>query len=580
MSVPAPAPRLPDSRPPSPHAPGADTPAGSTDVSDGSDPTAPRGVGGGETGAFAAPGGRPLGRYRVRARVGAGGFARVYRAEDPELEMDVALKVLKAELAGEPATVERFRREASTAAKLRHPNVVTVLTVGRLEEPFDQAPAGTPYLVMDYLPTSLGGRLRERGALPEGDVVRIGEDVARGLGYAHERDVVHRDVKPDNVLFAPDGRALVSDFGIARAGDALPSTASRQVVLGTPSYFSPEQARGLPLDGRSDLYSLGVTLYEAATGTLPFAGDDWYDVMRQHVEAEPPAPRERAPLLSPAFEAVVLRCLAKEPADRFQTAGELADALSALRLRGAEAATIAVTPLPARAPRLAPITRPERRRWPLLVGLTGVAAAGIAAWLALSPVGQATRARLAPGTVRPIDTAAAVIASDTALSAPGDSITVVPTTASLSVVAPPTAFVQLDGQAAIRGESGWRWDSLAPGPHVVRASLPNSLPGCPTSQERQTFNLRAGEQRTVRLRLLGPCGELALNVTPTPARFVLTAQRAGIPPREGNLPLAERLVLPEGPYRLVVRRPLCAEYTDSVQVAPGGSATLRIPLIC
>ena len=536
---------------------------------------------GGETGAFAAPGGRPLGRYRVRARVGAGGFARVYRAEDPELEMDVALKVLKPELAAEPATVERFRREASTAAKLRHPNVVTVLTVGRLEEPFDQAPVGTPYLVMDYLPTSLGGRLRDRGALPEGDVVRIGEDVARGLAYAHARGVVHRDVKPDNVLFAPDGRALVSDFGIARAGDALPSTASRQVVLGTPSYFSPEQARGLPLDGRSDLYSLGVTLYEASTGTLPFAGDDWYDVMRQHVEAEPPAPRERAPLLSPAFEAVILRCLAKEPADRFQSASELADALSALRLRGAEAATVAVTPLPARAPRIAPITQPARRRWPVLAALLGATAAGVAGWLALSPGGQATRARLAPGAVQPVDTAAAVVASDTALTAPADSIAVTPTTASLAVVAPPNAFVQLDGQAAIRGESGWRWDSLAPGPHVVRASLPNSLPGCPTAQERQPLTLRAGEQRTVRLRLLGPCGELALNVTPTPARFVLTPYRAGIPAREGTAPLPERLVLPEGFYRISVRRALCAEYSvDSVQVVPGESATLRVPLIC
>jgi serine/threonine-protein kinase len=536
---------------------------------------------GGETGAFAAPGGRPLGRYRVRARVGAGGFARVYRAEDPELEMDVALKVLKAELAAEPATVERFRREASMAAKLRHPNVVTVLTVGRLEEPFDHAPVGTPYLVMDYLPTSLGGRLRERGALPEADVVRIGEDVARGLGYAHERDVVHRDVKPDNVLFSPDGRALVSDFGIARAGDALPSTASRQVVLGTPSYFSPEQARGLPLDGRSDLYSLGITLYEASTGTLPFAGDDWYDVMRQHVEAEPPPPRERAPLLSPAFEAVILRCLAKEPGDRFQTGGELADALGALRLRGAEAATIAVPPLPAGVPRRAPSGRPARRRWPALLALVGAGAAGAAGWFALSEGGQATRARLAPGAVRPIDTVAAVVAPDTALTARGDSVRVTPAPATLAVVAPPNAFVQLDGQTAIRGESGWRWDSLQPGPHVVRASLPNSLPGCPTAQERQPLTLRAGEQRTVRLRLLGPCGELGLNVSPTPARFVLTPFRAGVTVREGTLPLSERLVLPEGLYRLTVRRPLCAEYSvDSVQVEPGASATLRIPLIC
>ncbi|MDF1504423.1 serine/threonine-protein kinase, partial [Roseisolibacter sp. H3M3-2] len=305
--------------------------------------------------------GRFLGRYAVHVRVGSGGFARVYRAYDPELDLDVALKILKPEIAEDPETVERFRREASTAARLRHPNVATVLNVGRLDDAFEDCPPGTPFLVMDFLPDGLGRRLADRGSLPEDELARIGEDVARGLAYAHDCGVVHRDVKPDNVLFAADGRALVTDFGIARAVHAGASTSSRQVVLGTPSYFSPEQARGLPLDGRSDLYSLGVTLYQAATGTLPFAGDDWYEVMRQHVEAEPPAPRERAPHLSAAFEAIVLRCLAKDPADRFQGAGELADALAAVRLHGAEAATVAL-------PALARLQPKPRRRSAAAVG--------------------------------------------------------------------------------------------------------------------------------------------------------------------------------------------------------------------
>ncbi|HEY0777395.1 MAG TPA: serine/threonine-protein kinase, partial [Gemmatirosa sp.] len=223
--------------------------------------------------------------------VGVGGFARVYHAVDPDLELDVAIKVLRPELAHDAEIVERFRREATTVARLRHPHVITVLTVGRLADPFDGLPVGAPYLVMDYLPHSLADRLNEGGALPQDDVARIGAEVARGLAYAHRQGIVHRDVKPENVLFARDGRAVVTDFGIARALSAAPSGPSRQVLLGTPAYFSPEQARGLALDGRSDLYSHAVTLYRAATGVVPFAGDDWYVVMRQHVEetAVPPS---------------------------------------------------------------------------------------------------------------------------------------------------------------------------------------------------------------------------------------------------------------------------------------------------
>ncbi|MBV9879462.1 MAG: serine/threonine protein kinase, partial [Gemmatirosa sp.] len=218
------------------------------------------------------PAGRRLGRYLVRRRLGAGGFARVYLAWDPDLEIEVAIKVPKPQLADDPGAIDRFRREATTAARLRHPNVVTVLTVGRLEQPFDGAPADTPYLVMDYLPETLTGRLAATPILPEPEWLRIGEEVARGLAYAHAQGVVHRDVKPDNILFGRHGEAVVTDFGIARAVIEGATPASRSIVVGTPEYFSPEQARGLPLDGRTDIYGLGVTLYRAATGTLPFTG--------------------------------------------------------------------------------------------------------------------------------------------------------------------------------------------------------------------------------------------------------------------------------------------------------------------
>jgi serine/threonine-protein kinase len=515
---------------------------------------------------------RSLGRYRVRHRVGAGGFARVYRAYDPELELDVALKILKPELAAEPETVERFRREASTAAKLRHPNVVTVLNVGRLDEPFDGAPAGTPYLVMDFLPSSLEKRLAERGSIPEAELARVGEDVARGLAYAHERGVVHRDVKPDNVLFAADGRAMVSDFGIARAVDARASSVSRQVVLGTPSYFSPEQARGLPLDGRSDIYALGVTLYQAATGALPFGGDDWYEVMRQHVETVPRSPRERAPQLTPTFEAVLLRCLAKDPGDRFQSASELADALSALRAHGAEAATVAVPAFPTRA-------QPARRgRWIAGVLLGATAAAALGGWLYLSDGGATTRARLAPGALPRVDSSVvAAPAPDTLAGGGGfvDSMLTVPSVATLIVDAPPTATVSVDGTTLPR--SAWDGDSVKPGRHVVRGSV-RSLDGCPTAIDRQTVDLAAGEQRTVQLRPT-PCGELSLDVRPTRARFAITPKRGGAA-REGALPLGAPLVLPEGWYQLAVEASLCAPYNDSVRVAAARPTRIPIRLIC
>jgi serine/threonine-protein kinase len=519
-----------------------------------------------------APAERTLGRYRVRRRVGAGGFARVYQAYDPELDLDVALKILKPELAAEPETVERFRREASTAAKLRHPNVVTVLNVGRLDEAFDGAPAGTPYLVMDFLPSSLEKRLAERGSIAESELARVGEDVARGLAYAHERGVVHRDVKPDNVLFAADGRAMVSDFGIARAVDARVSSVSRQVVLGTPSYFSPEQARGLPLDGRSDIYALGVTLYQAATGALPFGGDDWYDVMRQHVETAPRSPRERAPHLSPTFEAVLLRCLAKDPADRFHSASELADALSALRAHGAEAATIAVPAYPA--PRKAAAR--GRRFAGAIIGLG--AAAGIGVWLALSDSGAETRARLAPGGAPRADSAfAQAPAPDTLAAGFTDSLLTVPTVALLTVDAPPTATVSVDGTTLPR--AAWNGDSIAPGRHVIRGTV-RALDGCPTAVDRQTIDLAAGEQRTVQLRPT-PCGELSIAVGKPPrAQFTVTPKRGSVGAQQGILPLAGPLVLPEGWYQVRVQATLCAAYDDSVRVAGGAPARVAINLIC
>ena len=166
--------------------------------------------------------------------------------------------------------------------------------------------------------------------LPEEFVIRVGVDVAQALGYAHREGVIHRDIKVDNILFDTHGNAVVADFGIARALSGYTGQTGTNMVVGTPQYFAPEQARAKPLDGRADIYSLGVTLYRAATGRLPFEGDDWYEIARQHVEEPPPAPRSINPDITPGFEAAILHCLQKQPDDRPATGELLAQELVAL----------------------------------------------------------------------------------------------------------------------------------------------------------------------------------------------------------------------------------------------------------
>ncbi len=270
--------------------------------------------------------GSTLGKYRVDTLIGSGGFAWVYKAFDPELEIPVALKVLKPQFGGDAEFVTRFKREAAVAAKLRHPNIIKIYTIGREGD--------AVYFAMDYLPTGLADKLEATAYLPEEAVVQIGMDVSRALGFAHREGVIHRDIKVDNIMFDEHGNAVVADFGIARALTGYTNQTGTGMVVGTPQYFAPEQARAKPLDGRADIYSLGVTLYRAATGRLPFVGDDWYEVARQHVEEAPTPPRAVNPHLSEGFESVILRCLAKRPDDRPSTGEQLLDELEMVRTGG------------------------------------------------------------------------------------------------------------------------------------------------------------------------------------------------------------------------------------------------------
>jgi serine/threonine-protein kinase len=257
-------------------------------------------------------------RYTLRRRLGSGGMADVWLADDEMLGRPVALKFLHERFAQDAQFVERFRREAQSAAGLQHPNVVGVYDRGEAD--------GRYWIAMEYVEGAALNDLIARG-LSIGEAVEIVRQVLTGARFAHERGIVHRDLKPQNVLVDREGRARVADFGIARAGASeITQTGS---VLGTAQYLSPEQAQGLEVGATSDLYSIGVMLYEGLTGHVPFEADTPVAVALKQVSERPRPPSVLNPQVSPALDAVVLKALAKDPADRFQTANEFLSALDA-----------------------------------------------------------------------------------------------------------------------------------------------------------------------------------------------------------------------------------------------------------
>jgi serine/threonine protein kinase len=261
-------------------------------------------------------------RYLLEEPIGRGGMASVWRALDTVLERPVAIKRLHARVQGDPELAERFRREAQVVARLSHPHLVHLLDRG--EE------AGTPYLVFELVEgQNLKARVREHGRLQPEEAARICAQVARALAYAHARGVIHRDIKAHNVLLTDTGEAKLADFGIARILGAPEdsSLTATGMLLGTSDYLAPEQAEGGPVDARTDIYSLGIVLYECLTGRLPFTGDGWLAVAMKHVREPLPDPRTLVPDLPPQLAAAALRAAAKEPDRRFQRADELALAL-------------------------------------------------------------------------------------------------------------------------------------------------------------------------------------------------------------------------------------------------------------
>ncbi len=307
------------------------------------------------------------GRYRVLRRLGTGGMAEVWCAEDQVLGRDVALKLLGSRYAEDPKFQERFRREARAAAGLTHPNIVGI---------FDRAEwDGTPYIAMELVDgRTLKDLVIQRGPMPVDVAIDLTEQLLKALGYAHKRGIVHRDVKPQNVLLDGEGQAKVADFGIARAANS--DMTETGAIVGTVQYVSPEQAHGQAVDHRSDLYSAGVVLYELLTGRVPFEGEAPVSIALKHVSEHPVPPSQLRPGIPPAIEAVVLRALEKDPAHRYQSADEFITALENAR-RAPTRRVVVEEPQP---------IEPERgsRWWVWLLVLLALVAIGIGAYFLLA----------------------------------------------------------------------------------------------------------------------------------------------------------------------------------------------------
>ncbi|HZS60430.1 MAG TPA: protein kinase [Gemmatimonadaceae bacterium] len=534
--------------------------------------------------------GRTLGKFRIDAVVGSGGFAWVYKAFDPELEIPVALKVLKPQYAGDEKFEQRFRREASTAARLRHPNIIKIFAVGKDHD--------AVYFAMDFLPQGLPDRLEVIPTLPEPVLIRLGIDVASALGFAHREGVIHRDIKTDNILFDEHGNAIVADFGIARAVSNYAQQTGTNMVVGTPQYFSPEQARGLTLDGRADLYSLGVTLYRAATGVLPFTGEDWYEIARQHVEDRPRKPREHNPSLSKGMERVILTLLEKDPGDRYQTGEAVCQALGALLTEKGETIAMRATPTPTIDGPTSPTPPPwevaKRRRRRVVQGTAIVAvllALGSAYTLRRqhTPVRTASSAPAASTPSSPANSSPAP-ASEPSHGSPVASakppVPTAPTPAPakpvVHITAPANAQLSVAGTVVGTGE--FHTDTLKPGRYEILATLPDSGDQpCPTLRVTTTITVPATGTTTARLSPRG-CGVLVLDAQPNGAEYNFRPIGGGDEVASGHTPTGGPITLPIGAYTLAVSARYCATYSDTVHVteeAAGAAARhVRVRLVC
>jgi len=457
--------------------------------------------------------------YQILEELGRGGMAIVFKARERQLERDVAIKVLPFSLAFDKEFVERFQREARTAAKLEHPNIIPIYRVGRAERVI--------FFVMKFLRGQpLSAVLAAQRSLPPAEIRDILIQVARALSYAHKSGIVHRDIKPDNIMFDEHGLAVVTDFGIAKAASGGKLTGTG-MSIGTPHYMSPEQARAQPLDGRSDLYSLGVVAYQSLTGRVPFDGEDSFSIGYKHIMEEIPTPPLETYDQRTVFE-ITRKMMAKSPDERFQSADDLVQALEAgggfaavglataatkaiPSLAGVRMASAPTTPLPRIADKLG--TEHHKRS----------VAAGIALWVVVVGIG---------------------------LGAPG-------------LYAYKKGLLFFARAAPADSASGAPRDTLA----QRLLSDTGVPPALDTAAQAAAATPHADTART-RLVPPGTLGRLTLQGLPAGARVTLN----GMPFRgsQGDVP--------PGTYRLAVRASGFEPYDRQVVITPGAPSTVRIEL--
>lgn len=369
--------------------------------------------------------GRKLGKYELIERLGRGGMAEVYKAYQPGVERHVAIKVMHGHLSNNPEFVQRFQREARSIGQLQHAHIGRVID-------FD-VEADVYYMVMDYLQGgTLDAYLKGKGVLPVDEALRITLQLADALAYAHQRGMIHRDIKPGNVMFMDDAHthALLTDFGIARLLGEQNNMTMTGALIGTPNYMSPEAARGEPCDARSDIYSLGVVLYELVTGRTPYAADTPYSFLMKQANEPLPPPRTFNPRLPAALEAVLLKALAKEPNARYQSAAEFATALRT----GSAAAAITTSPGDLS------MKQPKASQAPLALAGIGVVVVAVVTVLSLLRLGDGapTNAPALPATVITAVVAAAATETTAPVATPTSApILVATATAGATVVTAP-----------------------------------------------------------------------------------------------------------------------------------------------
>jgi eukaryotic-like serine/threonine-protein kinase len=346
------------------------------------------------------------GKYRLERLLGKGGMGTVFLAHDLTLEREVAIKVLPPDVSQDEQVVRRFQQEAKTAAKLDHPNIIPIYRV--------ESEGGLNYFVMKYISgTSLEDLLEKKEPLPVSEVQRILWEAACALGHAHQRGVVHRDVKPANIMFDHDGRVMLTDFGISKALQAATGFTATGMIIGTPHYMAPEQGKGAPVDGRADQYSLGIVGYRMLTAELPFSGDSVHTIIYKHIYEEPPLASVKRPDVPGTLTVAISRALSKDPDQRFPTMEEFATAVwpeqpvatpvkgrGAPRPRPRSAAADAPTEITG-AP-TTPLPAAKRRaRAPAVIALV-VIAAGVGGYLVFGPKGSGEQGAGGVGPAPPL----------------------------------------------------------------------------------------------------------------------------------------------------------------------------------